>query len=174
MTNNRFLYVLVFVVGTGSLGAEIAAVRLMSPFFGASTIVWANTIGVVLVALSIGYWLGGRMGDKHPTVQGLCKVVLIAAVLLAIVPLVARPFLDLSVEALDEIEAGAFIGSNSALVAPVTVGARALVAAGSTITEDVPEGALALARGRQSVKPGFGARLMDKLKALKAASKGDR
>ena len=111
MTNNRFLYVLVFVVGTGSLGAEIAAVRLMSPFFGASTIVWANTIGVVLVALSIGYWLGGRMGDKHPTVQGLCKVVLIAAVLLAIVPLVARPFLDLSVEALDEIEAGAFIGS---------------------------------------------------------------
>ncbi len=111
MTNNRFLYVLVFVVGTGSLGAEIAAVRLMSPFFGASTIVWANTIGVVLVALSIGYWLGGRMGDKHPTVQGLCKVVLLAAVLLAIVPLVARPFLDLSVEALDEIEAGAFIGS---------------------------------------------------------------
>lgn len=73
-----------------------------------------------------------------------------------------------------EIGAGAFIGSNSALVAPVTVGARALVAAGSTITEDVPEGALALARGRQSVKPGFGARLMDKLKALKAASKGDR
>ena len=111
MTNNRFLYLLVFVVGIGTLGAEIAAVRLMSPFFGASTIVWANTIGVVLVALSIGYWLGGRLGDEHPTVQGLCKVVLAAAVLLAIVPLVARPFLDLSVEALDEIEAGAFVGS---------------------------------------------------------------
>ena len=99
------------MVGTGSLGAEIAAVRLMAPFFGASTIVWANTIGVVLVALSIGYWLGGRLGDSHPQLASLCMMVLAAAVLLAVVPLVAQPFFDLSVDALDEIEAGAFVGS---------------------------------------------------------------
>jgi len=48
-----------------------------------------------------------------------------------------------------KIGAGAFIGSNTALVAPVTVGDGALVAAGSVITQDVPDGALALARGRQ-------------------------
>ena len=66
--SNRFLYALVFVVGISTLGAEIAAARLMAPFFGASTIVWANTIGVVLVALSIGYWLGGRLGDRYPSV----------------------------------------------------------------------------------------------------------
>ena len=111
MSGNRYLYLLVFVVGIGTLGAEIAAVRLMAPFFGASTIVWANTIGVVLVALSIGYWLGGRLGDRRPQVRSLCLVVLGAAALLALVPLVAQPFLDLSVEALDEIEAGAFVGS---------------------------------------------------------------
>ena len=55
-----------------------------------------------------------------------------------------------------EIGAGAFIGSDSALVAPVRIGARALVAAGSVITEDVPDDALAIARGRQAVKPGRG------------------
>jgi len=50
------------------------------------------------------------------------------------------------------IGAGAFIGSNTALVAPVTVGANALVAAGSVVTQDVPDDALAIARGRQVIK----------------------
>ncbi len=113
---NRFLYVLVFVVGTASLGAEIAAARLMAPFFGASTIVWANTIGVVLVALSLGYWLGGRLADRHPELRRLCLVVLVASVLLAAVPLIARPFFDLSVDALDDVEAGAFVGSLAAVL----------------------------------------------------------
>jgi spermidine synthase len=119
--SNWFLYVLVFVVGTASLGAEIAAVRLMAPFFGASTIVWANTIGIVLVALSVGYWLGGRLGDRRPELRSLCLVVLGAAVLLALVPLVARPFLDLSVDALDEIEAGAFVGSLLAVLVLIAI-----------------------------------------------------
>lgn len=55
-----------------------------------------------------------------------------------------------------EIGARSFIGSNTALVAPVRVGDGALVAAGSTITEDVPDNTLALARGRQVNKPGRG------------------
>ena len=105
------LPLLVFVVGTGSLGAEIAAVRLLSPYFGASTIVWANTIGVVLVALSVGYWLGGRWADKRPDMRSLCLLALSAAVLLAIVPFVADPLLDVAVDALDSISAGAFVGS---------------------------------------------------------------
>ena len=57
-----------------------------------------------------------------------------------------------------EIGPGAFIGSDTALVAPVRVGARALVAAGSVITQDVPDDALAIARGRQAVKPQRGFR----------------
>src|SRR3954464_2135483 len=105
------LPLLVFVVGTGSLGAEIAPVRLLAPYFGASTIVWANTIGVVLVALSLGYWLGGRLADRPPHMRGLCLLALLAAGLLAVVPFVADPFLDLAVNALDEISAGAFLGS---------------------------------------------------------------
>lgn len=121
MSRNRYLYVLVFVVGTGSLGAEIAVARLMAPFFGASTIVWANTIGVVLVALSVGYFYGGRLADRGPSIAALAKLVLLASVLLAIVPFVARPFLGVSVEALDSISAGAFAGSLFAVLALVAV-----------------------------------------------------
>jgi spermidine synthase len=129
LSGNRYLYALVFVVGTGSLGAEIAVARLMAPFFGASTIVWANTIGVVLVALSIGYWFGGRLADRNPTVPGLARMVLAAAVLLAVVPFVAQPFLKVSVDALDSISAGAFAGSLLAVLALVAVPVMLLGAA---------------------------------------------
>src|SRR5215204_2464628 len=115
------LPVLVFVVGTGSLGAEIAAVRLLAPYFGASTIVWANTIGIVLVALSAGYWLGGRLADRHPNMRALCLTALAAALLLAAVPFVADPLLDVAVDALDEISAGAFVGSLLAVLVLVAV-----------------------------------------------------
>ena len=115
------LPLLVFVVGTGSLGAEIAAVRLLAPYFGASTIVWANTIGVVLVALSVGYWLGGRLADRHPHMRGLCLLALAAAALLAIVPFAADPLLDVAVDALDRISAGTFIGSLLAVLVLVAV-----------------------------------------------------
>ncbi len=107
----RGIYVVVFVVGAASLGAEIAAARLLAPWFGASTIVWANTIATVLLALSAGYWVGGRLADKDPTLRGLCRIVLLAAVLLATVPFVAGPFLRVSVDALADVEAGAFVGS---------------------------------------------------------------
>ncbi|HEV2785548.1 MAG TPA: fused MFS/spermidine synthase, partial [Solirubrobacteraceae bacterium] len=115
------LELLVFVVGIATLGAEIAAARLMAPFFGASTIVWANTIAIVLVALSIGYWFGGRMADRHPHLRGLCLLVLVASLLLALVPIVADPFLSLSVEAFDTYSIGAFAGSLFGVLALVAV-----------------------------------------------------
>jgi spermidine synthase len=105
------LALLVFVVGASSLGVEIAAARLLAPYFGASTVVWANTIGVVLVALSVGYWFGGRYADRHPHLRGLCLLVLLAAVLIALVPFAARPFLGFSVDAFDTVSVGGFAGS---------------------------------------------------------------
>jgi bifunctional UDP-N-acetylglucosamine pyrophosphorylase/glucosamine-1-phosphate N-acetyltransferase len=67
-----------------------------------------------------------------------------------------------------EIGARAFIGSDTMLVAPVTIGAGAMTASGSVITTDVPAKALALGRARQVNKPGLAARLMDRLRAIKA------
>jgi spermidine synthase len=101
----------VFAAGVGSLATEIAASRLLAPYFGNSTIVWANVIGLILASLSLGYWLGGRLADRRPVPRALGVVVVAAACLIAVIPFVARPLLDLSVEGLDRVSAGAAIGS---------------------------------------------------------------
>jgi spermidine synthase len=105
------LGLLVFVVGAASLGVEIAAARLLAPYFGASTIVWANTIGIVLVALSAGYWCGGRVADRDPDPARLGVLVLLAAALIAVVPFAARPFLGFSVDAFEGLSLATFAGS---------------------------------------------------------------
>ena len=93
------------------MGAEIAGARMLAPYFGDSTIVWANTIAIVLVALSIGYWLGGKLADRRPDLRSLCGTVLIGAVLVTLIPFFARPFLGASVDAFDELSVGVFAGS---------------------------------------------------------------
>ncbi len=110
-----------FVVGAASLGAEISAARLLAPYFGASTIIWANTIATVLVALSVGYAVGGRLADRRADLSGLCAIVLLAGVLLAVVPFIADPFLRLSVKALGALSVGGFLGSLAAVLVLVAV-----------------------------------------------------
>jgi spermidine synthase len=105
------LNALVFFAGAGSLATEIAAARLLAPYYGASTVVWANVIGLVLASLSLGYWLGGRLADRRPEPRVLGGLVVSAAVLIAVVTFLARPLLEISVEGLDELSAGAVIGS---------------------------------------------------------------
>jgi spermidine synthase len=105
------LAALVFGAGIGSLATEIAASRLLAPYFGSSTIVWANLIGIVLAGLAFGYWLGGRVADRRPEPRLLGAIVLAAAVWVALTPFVARPFLDAAVGNLDDASAGAVIGS---------------------------------------------------------------
>jgi spermidine synthase len=142
------LALVVFVVGSASLGSEIAAARLLAPYFGASTTVWANTIATVLVALSLGYWLGGKLADRHPLHHHMCALVLGAAVGLAAVPFVARPFLDAAVGALSDISAGAFLGSLLGVLVLVAgpvllLGAVAPYAIRLSLTEVATSGATA-------------------------------
>ncbi len=109
--SSRYLGLLVFTTGACIMGAEIAGARMLAPYFGDSTIVWANTIAIVLVALSIGYWLGGKLADRRPDLRSLCGTVLIGAVLVTLIPFFARPFLGASVDAFDELSVGVFAGS---------------------------------------------------------------
>jgi predicted membrane-bound spermidine synthase len=107
---------LVFGAGIGALATEITASRLLAPYFGSSTIVWANLIGIVLAALAVGYWLGGRLADRRPRASILGLVVLVAALFVAAIPFAAKPFLDLTVAGLDTVSAGAVVGSFLAVV----------------------------------------------------------
>lgn len=121
MPRRRRLLLLVFVVGASSLGGEIAAARLLAPWFGDSTLIWANTIATVLLALSTGYWLGGRLADRDPSLRRLSAIVLAASALFALVPFVAGPFLRVSVDAFDKLSAGAFVGSLLAVLVLIAV-----------------------------------------------------
>src|SRR5512139_2777514 len=81
------LSVLVFVVGLVTLGVEFSASRLLEPAFGNSQLVWAALIGLILLSLAVGAWLGGRLADRYPRRRELDLGLTAAAVAVALVPL---------------------------------------------------------------------------------------
>jgi spermidine synthase len=82
-----FLYVYVTCTGASVMALELAASRFLAPYFGTSMIVWANIIGLILLSLSVGYWLGGRIADKHPDGRILMMISLAAGGWTASLPL---------------------------------------------------------------------------------------
>jgi spermidine synthase len=97
--------------GAGSLATEICASRLLAPFFGSSTVVWANVIGLILVYLSVGYWLGGRVADRHASPQVLGRILVAAALCIAVLPFVAHPVLRASLIGFQDVQVGAVVRS---------------------------------------------------------------
>ncbi|HEY8774843.1 MAG TPA: fused MFS/spermidine synthase [Gaiellaceae bacterium] len=123
------LGVVAFLVGAGTLATEISASRLLAPFFGASTVVWANIIGLTLAYLALGYWLGGRLADRRPEPRVLGAILLVAAAALAVTPFAARPFLRWALHGFDAVSAGSVAGSFFAALALFAVPVTALGAA---------------------------------------------
>jgi spermidine synthase len=77
-----------FVSGAVLLGVELAASRVLAPYFGSSLFVWGALIGVVLAGLSIGYWLGGALADRAPQPWLVVCVLLLGGLLVLAVPVV--------------------------------------------------------------------------------------
>ena len=107
----RFLPFVVFAAGAGSLATEICASRLLAPYFGNTTVVWANVIGLILVYLSVGYWLGGRVADRHPHPRVLGGLLLVASAAISVLPFVAQPFLQLALQGFSALSIGVVAGS---------------------------------------------------------------
>lgn len=75
---NFILEITVFVCGALVMIYEITGSRLLAPYIGTSTYVWTSLIGVILAALSLGYWLGGKAADKKPDIKILASVIFLA------------------------------------------------------------------------------------------------
>ena len=79
------LRLVVFLSGTATMALQMCAVRLLAPAVGASSIVWATIIGLSLLAMALGYVLGGRLADRRADGVALSWTLGIAAVLTAMV-----------------------------------------------------------------------------------------
>lgn len=125
LANRAFLYTTVFVGGMSTLAIELSASRLLGAVFGTSNIIWANVIGLILLYLTVGYFVGGRWADRSPYARTLYRILLWAAFLSALIPLIARPILSAAAAAVVQAEAGVALGSFVATLAlfaiPITL-----------------------------------------------------
>ncbi len=128
MPNNigrGYLYLLTFVAGFTTLGVELSASRLLDPWFGNSLIVWASLIGLILLYLAVGYWLGGLIADRSPRLITLLRLAGLGALGVGLVPAAARPVLQLASRGLADFDAGLLAGSMAGVLVlfavPVTL-----------------------------------------------------
>jgi spermidine synthase len=121
----NLLLLSVFAGGMTSLGVELSASRLLGNVFGTSNLVWANIIGLILVYLTAGYFLGGRWADKSPFESTYYRILLWAGFTSGLVPVVARPVLRAAAQAVERLDAavmaGSFISVLVLFVIPVTL-----------------------------------------------------
>jgi len=126
MTTSRFyLYMTVFVAGMTTLAIEFTTSRLLQTVFGTSNIVWANVIGLVLLFLTVGYFLGGRLADRYPQPRLFYWLVTLAGFSSVFFLLLTSIILRSAATALASVNVGAIISSLIAvffaLAVPVTL-----------------------------------------------------
>ncbi|MBQ1916331.1 MAG: fused MFS/spermidine synthase [Lachnospiraceae bacterium] len=90
LKNKAYLYLTEFFSGMVLMAVEIGAQRLISPYFSSSQIVWTIIIGTIMIAMALGNVYGGRSADKDPDPDRLYRRILIAAIWLALIPVVGK------------------------------------------------------------------------------------
>jgi predicted membrane-bound spermidine synthase len=154
------LIILVFVEGACALAVEISASRLLAPYFGTSLFIWAILIALILLYLTIGYYVGGRVADRYPRPTVLYLLTTVAAFLIALIPIIARPLMAISQASFTTYAVGGFIGSLG--------GTILLFAAPVILLSCVSPFAIRLQVG-QSGKLGSSGRIAGKLYAISTA-----
>ncbi len=89
-----FLLVLVFIAGIATMSLEFSASRLLTPVFGSSIYTWGSLIGVVLVGLSLGYHVGGRLADRKPSFEKFCSILFTSGLYIVFIPFISSSVID--------------------------------------------------------------------------------
>ncbi len=122
---NALLYSAAFLSGLVTLAVEFAAGRLISSIFSNSNVVWAGVIGMTLLYLTVGYFLGGRWADRRPSPAAFLWLVAWTALAVAVMPAVALPLLRLAAEAIQYFDLAVAFGAAAGIAvlfaAPVTL-----------------------------------------------------
>ena len=106
----RYLLFTVFISGMTTLAAELAAARLIGNVFGTSNIVWASIIGLILIYLTFGYFLGGKWADKNPTPGAMYRILAWGAFTVGLVPYIAGPVLKFAATGFEALTVGVMAG----------------------------------------------------------------
>ncbi|MEK6751467.1 MAG: fused MFS/spermidine synthase [Chloroflexota bacterium] len=121
----RYLLFTVFISGMTTLAAELTAGRLIGNVFGTSNLVWASIIGLILIYLTLGYFLGGKWADANPTPGAMYRILAWAAFTVALVPYIAGPVLRSAASAFEALSVGIMAGSFVAVlilfIVPITL-----------------------------------------------------
>jgi spermidine synthase len=108
-----------------TLAVELSASRLLGSIFGTSNIVWANIIGLILIYLTVGYFIGGRLADRSPYYTTFYQIITWAAFFSGLVPLIAHPILRAAATAVQDFDAAVTVGSFASVLVlfsvPVTL-----------------------------------------------------
>ena len=107
----KYLLFTVFVSGMTTLAAELAAGRLIGNVFGTSNLIWASIIGLILIYLTLGYFLGGKWADANPTPGAMYRILAWGAFTIGLVPYVAGPVLRYAAGAFEALSVGIMAGS---------------------------------------------------------------
>jgi len=106
-----YLFITVFFSGMTALAVEMSASRLIGNVYGSSNLVWASVIGLILIYLAVGYWVGGKLADKYPNFHFFYKLLMWASLAIALVPMASRPILRLTANAFDRYQVSILAGS---------------------------------------------------------------
>ena len=90
LKNKRYLYLTEFFAGMSVMAVELGASRLLAPYFSSSQIVWTIIIGTIMIAMALGNVYGGRKADKDPNPDKLYRRILLAAVWIALIPVLGK------------------------------------------------------------------------------------